>query len=91
MMIARKNITKEISADVLEETYKNDFNNIRERIDNCLVDWQLKNTLYAISRFKRNYSKVKDRLTIEQDVNKLIKEWELKDLSISQPSFLFAN
>jgi len=75
----------------IEENYVKDFNNTANRIGRCENQWQLDNTVYSISKFQHNYINVKDRLTVEQDVNKLIKMWDEKQSQLAKPSFALSN
>ncbi|MBK7885171.1 MAG: hypothetical protein IPJ81_16310 [Chitinophagaceae bacterium] len=90
LMISKKKNIKEVSPDVLEKAYKNDFKNAAERISKSENQWQLDNAVYSISRFQKTYSKVKDRLSLDQDVNKLIKIWDNRKESIELTQSLFS-
>ncbi len=82
------NTKKEISQETMNKAYQNDFKNIQERIDKVENQWQLDNVVYSISRFQHTYWKVKDRLSIEQDVNKLINMWDNKEATLRLSRFI---
>ena len=82
------NTKKEISQETMNKAYQYDFKNIQERIDKVENQWQLDNVVYSISRFQHTYWKVKDRLSIEQDVNKLINMWDNKEATLRLSRFI---
>ena len=68
-----------ISHDVLDDTYKHDFETVKERIEGSENQHELNNVLYAIDRFRHSYEKVKNRILLELDVNTLICKWEKQE------------